>query len=513
MQGYDTFKIQYLISGIQGGFRLHFKGQCPKSTSRNHKSALEMKEYVNKKIQMELELGRIAGPFNSPPFDPMVCSPIGLIPKKEEGQFRMIHDLSFPKGASVNDFVPREFATVKFESFDVFVDLLLELPQGALMAKADIQAAFRILPVHPDDYRLLGFTWDGSIFYDRRLPMGASSSCATFECLSNAVQWILKSFNVHWVTHIIDDFMFLGPPESGVCLSYLKFFITLAGALGIPINNKKTVLPSTVIVVHGIEVNSISRTAYLPADKLEEAQSRINALLRKRKATAREIRSTIGFLNFACKVIKPGRAFLRRLIALIIGVKNLNYYIRITSEAKKDLSTWLTFLKEFNGHSLLYKEMWRSSTKLRLYTDAATTKGFGAVFQEKWAYGTWSEQEHYPINMLELYPVVLTLYLWGHLLQNSCVLFYSDNMAVVEILNKQSCKQDSMMILVRQFVLLCLKFNIRFSLKHIPGIHNDVADLLSRFQVSRAREVCPTLEAEPTHVPHHWQLSQLLQES
>ena len=37
----------------------------------------------------------------------------------------MIHALSFPKGASVNDFVPQEYAKVKFKSVDTFVDLLL----------------------------------------------------------------------------------------------------------------------------------------------------------------------------------------------------------------------------------------------------------------------------------------------------------------------------------------------------------------------------------------------------
>ena len=69
------------------------------------------------------------------------------------------------------------------------------------------------------------------------------------------------------------------------------------------------------------------------------------------------------------------------------------------------------------------------------------------------------------------------------------------------------------MILVRQFFQMCGKFKICFTLKHILGIHNDVADLLSRLQVSRARGVCPRLEAEPTHEDHHWQLSQLLQAS
>lgn len=92
-------------------------------------------------------------------------------------------------------------------------------------------------------------------------------------------------------------------------------------------------------------------------------------------------------------------------------------------EAEKDQTTLditgFNFLKnKFNWHSLLNKEIWQSSTKLKLYTGAATTKGFRVPV--KWAYGTWSEQEHYPINMLELYPVVLTLY------HDSCQTIFSN---------------------------------------------------------------------------------------
>ena len=103
--------------------------------------------------------------------------------------------------------------------------------------------------------------------------------------------------------------------------------------------------PSTKVVVHGIEVDSITRIASLPPDKLCEARSELSLLLRKHKTRIRELQSVIGFLNFACRVIRCGRAFLRRLIALIIGVTNKNYFIKITPEARKDLRMWLYLLE------------------------------------------------------------------------------------------------------------------------------------------------------------------------
>lgn len=61
------------------------------------------------------------------------------------------------------------------------------------MAKTDIEDAFRVIPIHPADYYLLGFTWEGQYYYDKCLPMGASSSCQIFESFSSALQWVMEN--------------------------------------------------------------------------------------------------------------------------------------------------------------------------------------------------------------------------------------------------------------------------------------------------------------------------------
>ena len=71
------------------------------------------------------------------------------------------------------------------------------------MAKADLKYAFRIMPIHPSDYHLLGFKWNDHYYFDMVLPMGCSVSCKLFEELSQAIQWILTSlFKVVHVPHI-----------------------------------------------------------------------------------------------------------------------------------------------------------------------------------------------------------------------------------------------------------------------------------------------------------------------
>ena len=78
----------------------------------------------------------------------------------------------------------------------------------------------------------------------------------------------------------------------------------------------------------------------------------VTRFARHKKLTLRELQSLIGTLNFACKVIVPGRSFLRRLIDLTIGIRRPNFHIRLNNKARLDLAAWLIFLQSFNGVSL-----------------------------------------------------------------------------------------------------------------------------------------------------------------
>ena len=111
---------------------------------------------------------------------------------KKDGTFRLIHNLSSPEGNSLNDTIPTEFSTVHYQTLNDAIDLILDLGAGSFLAKSDIRSAFRLIPVHPEDFHLLGFTWQGKYYYDRSLPMGASSSCFLFELFSSALVLLLS---------------------------------------------------------------------------------------------------------------------------------------------------------------------------------------------------------------------------------------------------------------------------------------------------------------------------------
>jgi hypothetical protein len=116
LSGYDQIKKQSLIQGFSEGFKIPVRNNIKPVQAKNHLSAQQQSLCVDADIACEITAGRIAGPFNSTPLPNLFVSPIGMVPKKEPGAYRRIHDLSFPPGESVNDAIPRELCTVQYES-------------------------------------------------------------------------------------------------------------------------------------------------------------------------------------------------------------------------------------------------------------------------------------------------------------------------------------------------------------------------------------------------------------
>ena len=276
-----------LTDGFTKGFRIASSMQHPSVSNKysNHPSAVLHSDVVSAKLHDEMAMNRIAGPFDIPTPANCIFSPLGVVPKKASGEFRLIHDLSFPRDNSVNSHIHKSHTAVQYELLDHCVSIIRSIGPNCLIAKADIKDAFRILPIHPEDYRLLGFTWRGKFYFDKCLPMGCSTSCQIFECFATALQWILKSkLGIHSMSHILDDFIFFGPANSMQCASSLQAFISLAESLNIPLRHNKTVYPTNVVSLHGIEIDTHEMRMRLPQDKLDDARSKIVAIyLRKKK--------------------------------------------------------------------------------------------------------------------------------------------------------------------------------------------------------------------------------------
>lgn len=101
-------------------------------------------------------------------------------------------------------------------------------------------------------------------------------------------------------------------------------------------------------------------------------------------------------------------------------------------------------------------------------------------------YGHWSEcWKSLNIAVLEFYPIVLSVIIWGHLMRNQRITFFTNNEALVHVINKSSCRDKFLMSFVRRLVFVCLQNNILFRARYVLGIKNDLADSLSRLQIQR----------------------------
>lgn len=512
---YSQKEAHMILNGFVHGFPLNYEGPRLPSECKNLKSALIRPEITEQKIDKEVAEGRVAGPFPYPPLPNLRISPLGLVEKKNSHDFRLIHHLSYPKNESVNDFIDPKLCYVKYSSFDEAVAIVQELGHGCLLGKSDLKNAFRLLPVAVEDFDQLGFCFNNNYYFDKALPFGCSISCATFEKFATFLEFAVRRRSpVGSLLHYLDDFLFGGKRNTQDCQIIMNHFQTCMSIMGVPVANEKTEGPTTVLCFLGLELDSNEMVVRVPIEKVHEIIQKIQAVLPKRKITLKAMQSLIGVLQFACRAIVPGRPFCRRLINSTCGVLSPYHHIRVTQNVKKDLQMWLTFFKQYNGISVFHDRFWISSADVELYSDSAGSSGLGIYFAGKWSYATWPAEWHESgltrdITVLELFPILVSLYLWGHELRNKKILFNCDNAAVVYAVNTMTSKSDKVMTLLRALTLKCLRLNVVAKAKHIPGKYN-LTDSLSRLQLDKFRILAPRAKKDPDVIPNHlWKIFDL----
>ena len=163
----------------------------PEINHKNHKGARDHPEALKAYISKEARHGAIMGPFTRIPFQSKVgISPLSTRPKKDSSERRVILDLSFPVGMSVNDGIQKDnylgfTAKLTFPRVDDFALCIHLLGKGCMMFKVDLSRYFRQLLLDPGDYSLIGYIIDGDIYFDKVLPMGMRSApSAGHKCYS-----------------------------------------------------------------------------------------------------------------------------------------------------------------------------------------------------------------------------------------------------------------------------------------------------------------------------------------
>ena len=349
----DRAFTSYVLEGLQNGFRVGYSGGTTlRPAPGNLPSARLHPEVIDAYIAAEVGVGRMLGPFSPGQASEVHINRMGVVPKGHTpGRYRLITDLSFPEGASVNEGISSELCSLRYISVEEVAAMARRLGRGALLAKLDIRSAYRLVPVSPIDRCLLGVEWRGARYVDASLPFGLRSAPKIFTAVADALQWVMHKRGVKIVEHYLDDFITLGGPESPECGRNLETILTVCAELGIPLAMDKLEGPTDRITFLGIELDTRAGVMRLPADKLSRLKVLLTEWSARRSCRRRQLESLIGTLQHACRVVRPGRSFLRRAIDLLRtpGATRGHHHIRLNREFRADLQWWETFATHWNG--------------------------------------------------------------------------------------------------------------------------------------------------------------------
>lgn len=90
----DSLFVLRLCNSLRYGADIGYKGARVPRFSRNLPTALDQPNVVTGSLMKEVVLGRVAGPFPTPPFPNFQVSPIGLVPKKHSTKYNFLSFLS-----------------------------------------------------------------------------------------------------------------------------------------------------------------------------------------------------------------------------------------------------------------------------------------------------------------------------------------------------------------------------------------------------------------------------------
>lgn len=483
---------------LQFGAPIGYQGEMLNEGSskvKNHKGATDFHDEILAYLLKEATYGAIIGPFDKNPFScHFKISPLNSVYKKDSVERRVILDLSFPPGRSVNDFISKdvylgERVQLSYPKVDDLVGIIKDKGGKCLVFKKDLKRAYRQIPIDPGDLHLVGFQWDNKLFADRVLPMGLRSSALICQRITTAVSFMFYKMG-YMVINYLDDFGGADTVDKAD-----EAYIALGALLdscGLEESKQKGVAPTTRMEFLGITVDTVKLTLEVTSDRVLEISLLVQAWLRKKKASLRELQSILGKLHFVSTCVRPGRLFVSRLLNWLRSAFPSNVvgsghkiYRKIPVEVQKDLLWWHRFLSSYNGISMMSLEDWSSPDEI--FSSDACLEGFGAITSNQYFHAVFPSditKDQLHINCLELLAIVVAVKIWGKTFCGKKILIFCDNEASVQVINSGSSKDAFMQTCLRELCFIQASFQFEVRARHILGVENRLADYLSRWHCS-----------------------------
>ena len=315
----DQIFVKTVMDFITQGIPTLYSGPDLTVINQCWPSAILHQQEVQDFIDLHLSLGNITGPLESPP-EGFRASPLGAFQRKHSGKIRVIHDLSWPPGKSVNDFIAATECALVYSTVDQAANLCLQFDQPWLI-KVDLQSAFLSCPVRVNDRHLLGFVWPpgastNCYYHFNVLCFGMRSSPKQFNVLASALEYIIaKRGDFSTILHYMDDYIAVCPSYEIAC-DVLHIMVSTFESAGFQVQHNKTQGPSRALEYLGVMVDTVNQQLTISPERMQEIKDMLKDWLQITTCTKRELLSLIGKLSFCARVVHAGRMFTRRLIQL-----------------------------------------------------------------------------------------------------------------------------------------------------------------------------------------------------
>ena len=484
----QNYSDKVVCEYLEYGFPLDFDRARKVSDKerKNHKGARNYPEFINRYLEKETAAHRIVGPFKENPLKvPLVVSPMNTVPKSSNDERRVIVDLSWPHGSSVNDGISKniylgELVNLHYASVEQVCQMVIRVGKGAHIYKRDLRHAYRQIPVDPRDYRYLGYFWNNNYYFDTVLAMGQRNAAMACSRTTDAIMFMHAQDGFDGANYLDD---LIGVADPGASAAAFNALGELLHELGLEENHDKACAPDSCQVVLGILINTIEGTVSVPDEKLSEIVSLVEEWQGRSSTNKVNLQSLIGSLQFVTKCVRQSRIFLNRLLETLRDMKKKKV-IKLSSSFQKDLRWWSLFIKKFNGVAFIPPAVW-DEPDIAFSTDSCL-RGCGGICGFEYfhaEYPSFILAQGLPIHKLEMLAVLIGVRIWGKNLQGMRLQVYCDNSSAVDVINSSKTKDPFLASCLRELWLEVSTYCFELRAVHLPGEENRVADWLSRWNI------------------------------
>ena len=451
----------------------------------NHKGAIEFKREVESALHQEVLKGGCLGPFMSSPFTSPRFSPLNSVAKRESNDRRLILDLSFPRGQSINDGIDKDSylgieEKLTLPSLDKLVTRIMQLGVYCKLYKVDLARGYKQIYICPLDIEKMGFTSDGRMFFDCTLSMGSRSSARCCQRVTNAIVYIYTKWG-YFAINYLDDIG--GAEQEHKADEAFAILRKLLVDFGLAEARNKSCAPAHVMVFLGIEVNSILLTLRIPEGKLCEILNLLESWESKVVATRKEVQQLAGSLNFVARCVRSGRVYLSRILNFLRGLP-LTGKVKVDREVQKDIKWWKEFFPLYNGVSMMLYNEWGVPDE-QIASDSCLTGGGACTSRYfiHFEFPQWVIDRCKYINELECVTLVVAVAKWAHLFPRSRIQLNCDNQVTVVSINSGSSRNQVLQSCLRYLHKIMALENIDVKAVYLTSRQNRVCDLLSRWHL------------------------------